>query len=57
VHEFGRRSDLGEGPDRPVAVVEVERRPEIGQVDVGFPLGVDRPDPSSYSKTGHGIIA
>ena len=44
VHELRRRRDLAVGPDRPVAVVEVERRHDVGQVDVRLPVGVDRAD-------------
>jgi hypothetical protein len=44
VDELGRRRDLAIGPDRPVAVVEVEIRDDAGQVDIGLPIGVDRAD-------------
>ena len=36
--------DLAVGPDRPGAIVEVELGDDVGQVDVGLPIGVDRPD-------------
>ncbi len=36
--------DFGIGPDRPGAVVEVELRHKIGQVDIGLPEGVDGAD-------------
>ena len=42
VHELGRRGDLGIGPDRPVAVVQVEGRDDPGEVHVGIEIGVDR---------------
>ena len=44
VHELGRRRDLRKGPDRPVAIVEVELRHHVGQVDIGLPIGVERAD-------------
>ena len=44
VHELGRRRDLAVGPDRPGAVVEIEVGDDVGQVDVGRPIGVDRAD-------------
>ena len=41
VDEFGRRRDLAISPDRPFTVIQIERRDEIRQVDVGFPERVD----------------
>ena len=43
-HELGRRQLFLVGPDRPVGVVHVERRLHGGQIDVGFPVGVDGAD-------------
>ncbi len=42
VHELGRRRDLGKGPDRPVAIVEIELRADVGEIDIGLPVGVHR---------------
>jgi hypothetical protein len=42
VHELRGRRDLGIGPDRPVAIVEIELRVDVGEVDIGLPVGVDR---------------
>ena len=39
---FGRRGDLGIGPDRPVLVVQVKLRPGMREVDIGGPIGVQR---------------
>ncbi len=44
VDEFGWRGQFGIGPDRPVAVVDVEFRGHAGEVDVGGPIGVERAD-------------
>ena len=44
MHELGRRGDLGIGPDRPVAIVQIERRDDRRQVDIGFPVGIQRAD-------------
>ena len=44
VDEFRRRRDLAVGPDRPGAIVEVEVGDDVGQVDIGRPIGVDRAD-------------
>ena len=44
MHEFGRRGDLGIGPDRPVAVIQVERGDDRGQVDIRLPVRVQRAD-------------
>jgi hypothetical protein len=44
VDEFGGGRDLGVGPDRPVAIVEIQRRDDGGEVDVGFPVRVERAD-------------
>ncbi len=44
VHEFRRWRDLAKSPDRPVAVVQIELRHDIGQVDIGGPIGIDRAD-------------
>ena len=44
VDELGRRGELDIGPDRPALVVEIERRDDVGEVDVGLPVGVDRAD-------------
>ncbi len=41
MHELGRRGDLGKGPDRPVAIVEIELRHDVGEVDIGLPIGID----------------
>jgi hypothetical protein len=39
--ELGRRQLLLVGPDRPVVVVEIEFRRDLGQFHVGLPVGVD----------------
>ena len=44
MHEFRRRLQFGVGPDRPVAIVEIEFGFDVSQVDVGLPIGVDRTD-------------
>ena len=36
--------DLGIGPKRPAAVIEIQLRHYIGQVDIGFPIGVHGSD-------------
>lgn len=41
VDELGWRCDLGIGPDRPRAIVEVELGHHVGEIDVGAPIGVD----------------
>ncbi len=43
-HEFRRWQLLLVGPDRPVAVVQVELRHDVRELHVGFPVGVDRAD-------------
>src|SRR5215510_6357830 len=40
MHELRRRPQLSIGPDRPVTVVKVKLRRHVGEVDVGFPVGV-----------------
>ena len=42
--ELCRRRDFGIGPDRPLAVVEIEGRREVGEVDIGLPERIDRAD-------------
>ncbi len=42
--ELGRRRQLGIGPQRPFAIVEIQVRHDVGQIDVGFPIGVHRSD-------------
>src|SRR4051812_22509714 len=42
MHEFGRRRDLCEAPDRPVSVVEIELRHDIGEVHIGGPISIER---------------
>ena len=44
VHELGRRVRRYVGQDRPLAVVEVERRVDRAQVHVRIEVGVERPD-------------
>ena len=44
VDELRGRGELGVRPDRPLVVVEVEGRQELGEVDVGLPERVDRAD-------------
>ena len=44
VHELCRRRDLAIGPDRPLAVVEIERGNHVGQIDIRLPVGVERAD-------------
>src|ERR1022692_4293075 len=41
--------DLPVGPDRPVYVIEIERWNHVGELDVGFPEGIDRPDVAPVS--------
>ncbi len=53
VDELGRRRDLRIGPDRPVAVVEIELRDDVGQVDVRLPIGVERAD---VAPVGHRLV-
>ena len=43
MHELGRRQLLLVGPDRPGIVVKIERRIGGCQVDIGFPVGIQRP--------------
>ncbi len=52
--EFRRRRDLAIGPDRPAAIVEVEVGNDVGQVDIGGPIGVDRSD---IAPIGLGFLA
>ena len=52
--EFRRRRDLPIGPDRPAAIVEVEIGNDVGQVDVGGPIGVDGSD---VAPVGLGLLA
>ena len=54
MHELRRRRDLAIGPDRPAAIVEVEIGNDVGQVDVGVPIGVDRAD---VAPVGLGLLA
>ena len=40
--ELSGRRDFGIGPQRPASIVEIELRDHVGQIDIGFPIGVDR---------------
>ena len=42
MHEFCRCADLGISPDRPGPVIKVEFRQNVGQVDIGLPIGIHR---------------
>src|ERR1700687_2070768 len=54
VDKFGGRRDFSIGPDRPCAVVEIKLRQDIGEIDVGGPVGIDGSD---VSPVGTRIIA
>ena len=40
VNKFGGRRDLRMGPDRPCAVVNIELGDDVGEVNVGGPVGI-----------------
>ncbi len=42
VNELGGRRDFGMGPDRPGSVVKIELGQDIGEVDIGRPIGIQR---------------
>src|SRR5260370_28029509 len=42
VNELRRRRDFSVGPDRPGAVVEVELRQDIGEINIRRPIGIQR---------------
>ena len=44
MHELRRRRHLAIGPDRPFLVIEVEVGHDIGEIDIGLPIGIDRAD-------------
>ncbi|PAV92443.1 hypothetical protein WR25_20465 [Diploscapter pachys] len=52
--ELGGWGDLRIGPDGPFVVVDVELRDDIGEVDIGLPIGVDRAD---VAPIGGGLLA
>ena len=44
MHELGRSGDDLVRPDRPFSVIHVQLGHRIGEVDIGFPIGIERAD-------------
>ncbi len=42
--ELGWRRDLGIGPERPVTIIHVELEHHVSEIDIGFPIGIERAD-------------
>src|ERR1700720_3126343 len=40
--ELRRRGDFGVGPDRPGAIVEVKFRQDVGKINIGRPIRIQR---------------